>query len=66
MANVVSTQRNNQTGKASTSNQKVFTPKEHQEIEKLAYQFFVKRNYEHCHDQEDWLKAEQIVRSKRS
>ena len=35
-----------------------------QEIEKLAYQFFVDRGYEHSHDQEDWLKAEQIIRGR--
>ncbi len=64
MANVANLQRNNQTGKTSVSNQKVFTQKELQEIEKLAYQFFVDRGYEHGHDQEDWAKAEQIVRSR--
>ena len=64
MANVANLQRNNQTGKTSVSNQKVFTPKELQEVEKLANQFFVDRGYEHGHDQEDWAKAEQIVRSR--
>lgn len=37
-----------------------------QEIEKLAYQFFVERGYEHGHSQEDWLRAEAIVRSRLS
>ncbi len=63
MANVANLQRN-PAGKTSASNQNEFTPKQLQEIEKLAYQFFIDRGYEHGHDQEDWIKAEQIVRSK--
>lgn len=35
------------------------------EIERLAYQFFVERGYQHGHDREDWLRAESIVRSRR-
>ncbi|HTL71200.1 MAG TPA: DUF2934 domain-containing protein [Candidatus Eisenbacteria bacterium] len=37
-----------------------------QEIEKLAYQFFVERGCEHGHDREDWLRAEGIVRGRSS
>lgn len=44
---------------ASSSTQK-------QEVERLAYQLFVDRGYEHGHDQEDWLRAEAIARSRRS
>ncbi len=33
------------------------------QVEKLAYQFFVERGCEHGHDQEDWLRAEAIVRN---
>lgn len=36
------------------------------EIGKLAYQFFVERGYKHGHDQEDWLRAERIVKARRS
>ncbi len=64
MANIVNLQRNNQTRKTNTSNQKAFSSKELQKIEEIAYQFFVDRGYEHGHDQEDWIKAEQIIQSK--
>jgi hypothetical protein len=36
------------------------------EITRLAYQFFVERGYQHGHDQEDWLRAERVVRARRS
>ena len=35
------------------------------EIEKLAYQFFVDRGYEHGHQEEDWLRAEAIIKSRK-
>ena len=34
-------------------------------VEKLAYQFFVDRGYEHGHQEEDWLRAEAIVRNRK-
>lgn len=34
------------------------------EIEKLAYQFFVERGYEHGHQEEDWLRAEAVIKSR--
>ena len=43
-----------------------FRPEEVQEIQRLAYQFFVERGYHHGHHEEDWLRAEAIVRSRRS
>ena len=43
-----------------------FSDEERRQIEALAYQFFVDRGYQHGHDSEDWLRAEQTVRSKRS
>ncbi len=36
------------------------------EIEALAYQFFVERGYEHGYDQEDWARAEAIVRARKN
>ncbi|OGW92118.1 MAG: hypothetical protein A3D28_03440 [Omnitrophica bacterium RIFCSPHIGHO2_02_FULL_63_14] len=36
-----------------------------QQIEKLAYQFYADRGYEHGHDAEDWGRAEAIVRARR-
>ena len=36
-----------------------------EEIGKLAYQFFVDRGYEHGHDQEDWIRAEKIIKSRK-
>ena len=35
------------------------------EIEKLAYQFFVERGYQHGHQEEDWLRAEAIIKSRK-
>ena len=35
------------------------------EVEKLAYQFFVERGYEHGHHDEDWVRAESIVRNRK-
>ena len=35
------------------------------EVEKLAYQFFVDRGYEHGHHEEDWVRAENIVRNRK-
>lgn len=36
------------------------------DIEKLAYQFYVERGYQHGFDREDWLRAEAIVKARRS
>jgi len=35
------------------------------EIQALAYRFFVERGYQHGHDNEDWLKAEAIIKNKK-
>lgn len=35
------------------------------EIQRVAYQFFVERGYQHGNDQEDWLRAEAIVRNRK-
>ena len=35
------------------------------EIERLAYQFFLERGAEHGHDQEDWARAEAIVKNRK-
>jgi hypothetical protein len=45
---------------------KQYTTAERQEIERLAYQYFVDRGYEHGHDAEDWIRAEAVVRSRRT
>ncbi|GEM_PF-1696953 len=37
-----------------------------QQIERLAYQFFVERGYQHGYDREDWARAEAIVKGRRS
>ncbi len=36
-----------------------------EEIAQVAYELFLGRGCEHGHDLEDWLKAEQMVRSQR-
>ncbi len=38
---------------------------ENAEIERLAYQFFEERGYEHGHSEEDWLRAEAIVKNRK-
>jgi len=35
------------------------------EIQQLAYQFFVERGFEHGFDQEDWARAEAIVKNRK-
>ena len=42
------------------------TANERQDIETLAYQFFIERGGQHGFDREDWAKAEAIVKSRRS
>ena len=34
-------------------------------ISQLAYQFFVERGYEHGHSEEDWLRAEAIIKNRK-
>ena len=36
------------------------------EIAKVAYQLFVERGHKHGHDREDWLRAEAIVKKRKS
>jgi hypothetical protein len=36
------------------------------EIQRLAYQFFLERGQEHGHDQEDWARAEAIVKNRKN
>ena len=38
----------------------------HDEVAKVAYELFERRGREPGHDFEDWLKAEQIVRDRRT
>ncbi len=37
---------------------------QNEEIAKLAHKFFSDRGGEHGHDQEDWLRAEAIIKKK--
>ena len=60
MSNFMNFQRNGFPVDASDS--KALTVKEIKTVEKLAYQSFVDRGYQHGHDREDWAAAEQIVR----
>ena len=62
-----STQRNGKARNTGTlTSKKGLTSRELAEAEKLAYQFFVDRGYQHGYDQEDWLRAETIIRNGRS
>lgn len=48
----------------NTANRKPLTENQRHECESIAYQIFVDRGYQNGNDQEDWFKAESIVRSK--
>ena len=63
MAKVIT---NNSSRKTASSGQRALTESQSREVEKLAYQFFLDRGGEHGHDQEDWARAESIVRSGRN
>jgi len=38
---------------------------EQSEVQKLAYQFFAERSFEHGHDHEDWLRAEAVIKNRK-
>lgn len=54
------------TQKKSAAPAKPLTASQRREVERLAYQLYVERGYQHGHDHADWLKAESIVRSRRN
>lgn len=64
MAKIVSNGSKINTGKTGFS--KGRSDSERQEIEALAYQFFIERGCQHGNDGQDWARAESIVRSRRS
>ena len=35
------------------------------QIEKLAYQYYLERGFEHGHHEEDWLRAETAVKTRK-
>lgn len=55
-----------QSQKKTASESKPLTASQRREVERLAYQFFVERGQQHGSDQEDWARAESIVRSRRN
>ncbi len=57
----VTTQKRN-----ATRSSRPLSESERGEVEQLAYRFFADRNYEHGFDAEDWLRAETIIKSRRS
>ncbi len=60
MAKIANAQKRNTSRRWSEDDQQI-----RQEIEKVAYQFFEERGYQHGFDQEDWLRAETVVKSRR-
>jgi hypothetical protein len=66
MAKIASSSKKESSVKNGNRSSQGFSSSEQQEIEKLAYQFFVERGYQHGYDAEDWLRAEAIIRSRRS
>lgn len=51
---------------ASTKKSSTLTAAEQRQVEQLAYSFYEQRGFQHGYDREDWLRAEAIVRSRRS
>lgn len=52
--------------KPSGRSDTALTAAEQREVEQLAYGFYEQRGFQHGNDREDWLRAEAIVRSRRS
>lgn len=57
---------NNNTSTATMTSSSSKSQTFNDEVGKLAYQFFIERGYQHGHDQEDWLRAERIIKARRS
>ena len=67
MARVASAQKNTASKAPLTGNQTTNPAlNEMAEIEQLAYQFFVERDYQHGFDREDWKRAEAIVKKRKN
>jgi len=64
MAKIATTQRK-ETQARSQAGATSGSRNQEQEIASVAYQLFVERGFEHGHDQEDWLRAEAIVKSRK-
>ena len=60
MAKIAQPKKRETSSKASA-----LTSAEKQQVERLAYQFFVERGFQHGFDQEDWQRAETIIRNKK-
>lgn len=52
--------------KSNNSNAWRISDADRREIERLAYQFYVERGYQHGFHEQDWARAEAIVRTRRS
>ena len=65
MARVAAIQKK-EAPKKSFSNGRSLPESFRQEVERLAYQLYLERGGQHGSDREDWLRAEQIVLSRRS
>ena len=69
MAKIASKDTDNRQGNSfssrSGSNRPALTENQKAEVTRLSYQFYVERGYQHGHDVEDWLRAEEIVRSRK-
>lgn len=61
----IATPRVAKNGAVKRTSQETPVSRETAEIQALAYQFFVDRGYEHGHDQEDWARAEAIVKNRK-
>jgi hypothetical protein len=52
--------------KASSKNEAPTASVSAEEIARLAHRFWAERGFQHGHDAEDWLRAEQALRGKAS
>ena len=62
MAKIAIPRNKNGWGKSSSQS----SQNQQEQIQQLAYQFYVERGYENGHDLEDWARAEAVIKNKKS
>ena len=62
IASTNSTKKSASNGAANPTKQQILG--DTASIERLAYQFFVERGYQHGHDREDWSRAEAVIKKR--
>lgn len=66
MAKIATTvQTKNGASRQGSAQNQIRVSSDSAEVQRLAYQFFVDRGFEHGHDEEDWLRAEAVVKNRK-